>query len=177
MPASSCIGRGQTPVQGRRGPGEPEPSPPSSTSLPSPPQESPTTAQGRAREDKSSPRGEAPLARTPPARPTPGARRRHPGERRRDGDRTPAPLFHGVAAATTSPAPPRNPTLLSTRLRHRSGVPPLSHHRSGGRRGRGPTNRPSAELEGTKTSSLSPLLTVAGRGRRAVLVVVIHTLS
>jgi hypothetical protein len=161
---------GRTPVQGRRGPGEPGPPSPSSTRLSSP-QEPLTTTRGKTREDKSSPHGEVPLARTTPARKEPGARRRRPKERRRGRERAPAPLFHGVAAATSPPAPPRKPTLLSTRLRHGSGVPPLSHHRNGGRRGRGPTNRPSAERGWRKTNSLfaSPNCSTGERKRACAL--------
>jgi hypothetical protein len=124
-----------------------------------------TTAQGRSREDQNSRNDEVPLARTPSARPTPETRRQHPTEHRRDGEQDPATLFQSAAAATTSPAPPGNPTLLSTRLRHGSEVPPLSHHLKGGRRVRGPADRPSAE-RGTWTTSLSPLSTVARKRKR-----------
>lgn len=65
--------------------------------------------------------------------------------RRRDGEEALATLFHNATATTILAATPGSPTLLSTCLRHRSEVPPLSRRRSDNRRGRGLVIRPSAE--------------------------------
>ena len=77
--------------------------------------------------------------------PTPEPPHRSHAWLRRDGEEGPAPLFHAAAATTTLAAPTGSQTLLSTSLRHRSEVPPLSHRRTDGRRGRRPTIWPSAE--------------------------------
>lgn len=96
----------------------------------------------------------------------PEARRfRQPWPRQGEG-RAPVPLFPSNAATSTSPAPPEEPTLLSTRVRRGSEVPPLSSHRNSSRRGRRPSIRPSAE-RGKEGGSLfaSPTTVARGRGK------------
>ena len=122
-----------------------------------------TAAETETGDKRSTSRPSPPPPQPCPAHQTPGAHRHRRREPRRGEEGTPAPLFHRAAAAPTSPAPPEDPTLLYTRLRHESEVPPPSGHLNGDQRGRGTTDRPSAE-DGIELSSLfsSPYCSTRG---------------
>ena len=101
----------------------------------------PSSLQQPARSHRDSP--DRQIREHPPA-----AVRRPRLRQRREGDRTPAPLF--PISSTSLPltmAPPGTPTLLSTRRRHRDEVPPPSRRQNGARRGEEPPPWPATETK------------------------------